>query len=72
MASAVIAAVLASLGYVANQAQSGASQEGIVMLMSVVPGAIALLAAFIMIFYNLTDARLAEVQAELAERKSQQ
>ena len=71
LASFVIASVLASLGYVANQAQSGASQTGIVLLISIVPGALALLAAVIMCFYNLTDKRLAEIQAALAERKSQ-
>jgi GPH family glycoside/pentoside/hexuronide:cation symporter len=71
LASFVIASVLAGLGYVANQAQSGASQTGIVLLVSVVPGALALLAAVIMCFYNLTDARLADIQAALAERKAQ-
>ena len=71
LASFVIASVLAGLGYVANQAQSGASQTGIVLLISIVPGALALLAAVIMCFYNLTDKRLAEIQAALAERKSQ-
>jgi len=72
LASFVIASVLAGLGYVANQAQSGASQTGIVLLVSIVPGVIALFAAIIMCFYTLTDARLAEVQAALAERKAQQ
>jgi len=71
LASFVIGSVLAGLGYVANQAQSGASQTGIVLLISIVPGALALLAAVIMCFYNLTDTRLAEIQATLAERKSQ-
>lgn len=69
LASAVIGWVLASLGYVANQAQTGASQEGILWLMSIVPGSLALLSAVIMAAYNLNDKRLAEVQAELASRK---
>jgi GPH family glycoside/pentoside/hexuronide:cation symporter len=71
LASFVIASVLASLGYVANQAQTGASQTGIVLLISIVPGALALTAAIIMLFYNLTDTRLAEIQATLAKRKAQ-
>ncbi len=71
LASAVIAWTLASLGYKANQAQSGASQEGILLLMSVVPGALALLSAAIMAAYDLNDKRLAEVQAELTSRKAQ-
>jgi GPH family glycoside/pentoside/hexuronide:cation symporter len=71
LASYIIGLVLAGLGYAANQVQSGASQNGIILLMSVVPGVIALLAAILMCFYNLNDARLAEVQAALAERKAQ-
>jgi glycoside/pentoside/hexuronide:cation symporter, GPH family len=70
LASAVIGWVLASLGYVANQAQGGASQQGILLLMSVVPGALALLSAVIMVAYDLNDKRLADVQAELNSRKA--
>ncbi len=70
LASAVIGWVLASLGYVANQAQSTASQDGIVMLMSLVPGGIALLAAVLMLLYPLTDKRLKDIQAELEARKT--
>lgn len=71
LASWVIGLVLASLGYVANAAQSHASQTGIVLLISIVPGVLALVAAAIMIFYNLSDSRLSAIQAELAERKAQ-
>ncbi len=70
IASAVIGWVLATLGYVANQAQSGASLQGMVWLMSIVPGVLALIAAGIMVFYSLTDRKLADIQRELAERKS--
>lgn len=71
LASAVIGWTLASLGYVANKAQTGASQEGILLLMSIVPGALAILSAVIMAAYNLNDKRLADVQAELTSRKAQ-
>ncbi len=70
LASAVIGWVLASLGYVANHLQNGASQTGIVVLMSFVPGALALLAAGLMAFYNLSDARLLEIQDALFDRKA--
>lgn len=70
LASAVIGGVLAGLGYVANKVQSGASQTGILLLMSIVPAALAFLAAGLMLFYNLSDKRLAEMQAELADRKA--
>lgn len=68
IASAAIAWVLAGMGYVANQSQSHASQHGIVLLMTVIPGMVALLAAWTMRFYPLDDARLAEIQQALAER----
>ena len=70
LASAVIGWVLASLGYVANHLQSGASQTGIVVLMSFVPGALALVAACLMAFYNLSDKRLLDIQDALFDRKA--
>ncbi|HYG06365.1 MAG TPA: MFS transporter [Stenotrophomonas sp.] len=70
IASAAIAWVLAGMGYVANQAQSQASQHGIVLLMTVIPGIVALLAAWTMRFYPLDDARLAEIQQALAARRA--
>jgi len=70
LASAAIAWGLAAMGYVANQQQSDASQQGIVLLMTVVPGLVALLAAWTMRFYPLDDAQLAQIQLALAERKA--
>jgi GPH family glycoside/pentoside/hexuronide:cation symporter len=70
IASAAIAWMLAAMGYVANEAQSGASQLGIVLLLTVIPGVIALIAAFTMRFYTLDNATLARVQTELLARKS--
>ena len=58
------------MGYVANEAQSDASQQGIVLVMSLIPGVIALLAAYVMRFYNLTDDVLEKVQEDLNQRKS--
>jgi GPH family glycoside/pentoside/hexuronide:cation symporter len=71
-ASFVIGIVLSSLGYVANEAQSDASQIGIVLLISVLPGIVALLAAYVMRFYTLDDILLKKVHQELSERKSKQ
>jgi len=70
LASAAIAWVLAAMGYVANQSQSDASQQGIVWLMTIIPGLVALLAAWTMRFYPLDDARVAEIQQALAARKN--
>jgi glycoside/pentoside/hexuronide:cation symporter, GPH family len=71
LASAAIAWMLAAMGYVANQAQSDASRMGIVLLLTVIPGLVALLAAWVMRAYPLDDAALAQVQADLAARRAE-
>jgi GPH family glycoside/pentoside/hexuronide:cation symporter len=60
--------LLGSLGYSANQAQSGASLAGIVMLHTLVPGAFALLALLAISRYTLGRAELAIIQQELERR----
>lgn len=70
IASAGILWMLAAMGYIANEAQSDASQMGIVLLLTVIPGAVALLAAFIMKFYTLDDKTLANIHEELRVRKA--
>ena len=69
LASFLIGSVLAAMGYVANEAQSDASQLGIVLVISIIPGIIALLAAYTMKFYTLDNALLERVQKELKQRK---
>ena len=71
LASAVIAWVLAGMGYVANQAQSDASQMGILLLLTVIPGVVAFVAAMVMRAYPLDDAALAGMQDTLAQRRAQ-
>lgn len=70
LASFMIGSVLAGMGYVANEAQSDASQLGIVLVISVIPGVIALLAAYVMKFYTLDNELLEKVQRELLTRKN--
>lgn len=60
--------VLAAIGYAANQAQSDASQTGIAMLQTVVPGVFALLAVVVVRFYRLSGERLAQIQHQLEQR----
>ncbi|WP_394749056.1 MFS transporter [Spongiimicrobium salis] len=72
LASFAIGGVLATMGYVANEAQSDASQTGIVLVISIIPGIIALLAAFVMRYYTLDNTLLEQVQSELKERKQKQ
>lgn len=60
--------VLAAIGYVANQAQTGASQQGIALLQTAVPGAFALLAVAVIAFYDLTGDQLETLQRDLEAR----
>ena len=60
--------ILAAIGYVANQAQTGASQSGIALLQTAVPGAFALLAVIVVSFYRLTGKQLEEIQNDLNSR----
>jgi GPH family glycoside/pentoside/hexuronide:cation symporter len=60
--------VLAAIGYVANQAQSGASQTGIALLQTVFPGLFALLAVVAIRFYDLTGSQLERIQRDLQQR----
>ncbi|MFK8017190.1 MAG: MFS transporter, partial [Gammaproteobacteria bacterium] len=60
--------VLAAIGYAANQAQTGASQTGIALLQTVVPGVFALLAMLVASAYSLTGAQLNEIQNTLERR----
>jgi glycoside/pentoside/hexuronide:cation symporter, GPH family len=62
--------LLAASGYAANQAQSAESAHGILLLMSVVPGAIGLVAAGTLVFYPLDEAFVRLMGAELAARRS--
>jgi GPH family glycoside/pentoside/hexuronide:cation symporter len=60
--------VLAAIGYAANQAQTGASQAGIALLQTAIPGFFALLAVAVTSFYNLTGKQLDQIQLDLRER----
>ena len=60
--------LLAAIGYAAHQAQSGASQAGIAMLQTLIPGLFALIAVAVTRFYGLTGTQLEKIQQELQER----
>jgi GPH family glycoside/pentoside/hexuronide:cation symporter len=69
LAGATIGWLLASLGYVANQIQTGASEHGIVLLVTLIPAIFAALAVPLIWFYPLDDKKLRRVQNELEQRK---
>lgn len=60
--------VLAAFGYVANEAQTNASQDGIVLLQTAGPGVMALVAVGFVFFYRLTREELAVIQSDLKKR----
>jgi GPH family glycoside/pentoside/hexuronide:cation symporter len=69
LAAAVMGWVFTALGYVANAAQTPKSQVGIVMLISFIPAVFAFLAVGVMVFYQLDDRQMAQIQSDLAKRK---
>jgi GPH family glycoside/pentoside/hexuronide:cation symporter len=71
LAGATIGWILASLGYVANQAQSGASEHGIVLLMTLIPGVFALLSVFLIRLYSLDEKTLTDIQLQLKSQSAE-
>ncbi|WP_143314083.1 MFS transporter [Colwellia sp. UCD-KL20] len=70
IAGAMIGWILASMGYIANQAQTGASEQGIVLLMTLIPGVIAIIAVVAIRFYPLTDEQQKQIQDDLSNQIS--
>lgn len=71
IAGAMIGWLLASIGYVANQAQTADSQDGIVLLMTLIPAVFAALSVFVVRFYTLSDQAVVDIQNDLATRQTQ-
>jgi len=68
--SAAMLGVLAYLGYTANQAQSGASLDGINFLQTAAPGIFAGIAVIVVLFYNLSNKQLEQIQSDLDQRSN--
>lgn len=68
LAGAMIGWLLASLGYAANQVQTGASQEGIVLLMTIIPAIFAAISVPLIYFYPLSEQRLQHIQNDLIDQ----
>lgn len=66
---AVAGYLLAGYGYVPNQPQSPAAIEGITLMMTVFPGLLYILGAFILMFYDITKETEHQMQVELAARR---
>jgi GPH family glycoside/pentoside/hexuronide:cation symporter len=63
--------LLTWFGYAANQTQSVESVHGIILLMSIVPGVIGLLAAGSLLFYGLDESLMSRIAADLEIRRAQ-
>lgn len=68
--SAMIGWLLAYVGFAANAEQTPRSLHGIVLLFSLLPGALALLAGLSIWFYRLDEPQVKQMERELAERKT--
>jgi len=62
--------LMASVGFQANTAQNAASLHGLVLLMSVIPAALGIVAIAIVLFYPLDEAKVRQIGAELAARRA--
>ena len=60
---------LAYFGFKANVAQSEESLRGIVLMMSLVPAALGILATVVMAFYRLDEATMESIEQDLATRR---
>ncbi|MGB0899013.1 MAG: MFS transporter [Psychrobium sp.] len=69
LAGAMIGWLLSSMGYVANQVQSGASENGIVLLMTLIPAIFAALAVPLLALYPLSNQQLEHIQKDNIEGK---
>lgn len=71
LAGAMMGWLLASLGYIANQAQSLESQHGIVLLMTLLPAIFALISVFVIRLYPLNDNKVVDIQGQLNAQKQE-
>jgi GPH family glycoside/pentoside/hexuronide:cation symporter len=69
LGGAIIGWVLAMFGFVANEVQTPEAINGILILMSLLPGIIGICGAGLMMFYPLTNKKLLEIEADLKERR---
>lgn len=72
LAGAAIGWVLAAVGYQANVVQTHESNHGIVLLISLIPGAFALLSVLCITLYKLNEQQMVDIHQKLAQRRSAQ
>ncbi|HYD84250.1 MAG TPA: glycoside-pentoside-hexuronide (GPH):cation symporter, partial [Opitutus sp.] len=70
LGTAMLGWMLGYYGFVANAAQSPAVMHGIVLMFSLIPGCLALLAGLVTILYPLDEPQVKRMERELAARKT--
>lgn len=65
----IVMAMLSWFGFISDAPQTETSLQGIRIAMSIIPGSIALLAAFLLLFYNLNDSMVKNIEKELSKRR---
>lgn len=66
---ALIGFMLSHYGFVANAVQTPRAVHGITLLFSLLPGALALAAGIVTIFYTLDEPQVKQIERDLAARK---
>jgi len=66
----VALALMNSVGFKANVAQTPESLHGLVLLMSVLPAALGIVSLAILAFYPLNEGRMAVIETELKKRRA--
>ncbi len=61
--------LMSSMGFRANVAQTPESLHGLVSLMSVIPAALGVVSIIILLFYPLSEAKVAQISADLKTRR---
>jgi GPH family glycoside/pentoside/hexuronide:cation symporter len=69
--SAALAGILGVYGYAENQEQTEQALTGIRLVTSIFPSIFALVGMIFMFFYPLSNAKMAQVQSDLIERRKQ-
>lgn len=67
---AVTGLILSTFGYEAGKVQSAGSLTGLKLLVSFIPAAGSIIAAFLPLLYSLDDKRMQQIERELAERRA--
>ncbi len=65
----VALSLMSQVGFVPNQAQTGESLKGLILLFSLIPALLGIIALVIMLFYKLDDKKMKEIENELLERR---